>query len=58
VTVFCTNEGMGKEKAVERTKALISNGNVVGEQVVSKVLENREENENKISDWCSKLSSL
>jgi len=58
VAVFCTNDGMGKEKAVERTKALISNGNIVGELVVSKVLENREENENKISDWCSKLSSL
>ena len=58
VAVFCTNEGMGEEKAVERTKALISNGDVVGELVVSKVFENQEENESKISDWCRNLSSL
>ena len=49
---------MGEEKAVERTKALISNGDVVGALVVSKVFENQEENENKISDWCRNLSSL
>jgi flavodoxin len=58
VAVFCTNEGMGEEKAVDRTKALISNGDVVGELVVSKVFENQEEKENKISDWCNKLRSL
>jgi flavodoxin len=58
VAVFCTNEGMGEEKAVDRTKALISNGDVVGELVVSKVFENPEETESKISDWCSKLRSL
>jgi flavodoxin len=56
--VFCTNEGMGEEKAVDRTKALISNGDVVGELVISKVFENQEEKENKISDWCNKLRSL
>jgi hypothetical protein len=49
---------MGEEKAVERTKALISNGDVVGELVVSKVFENQKENESKISDWCRELSSL
>jgi hypothetical protein len=58
VAVFCTNEGMGEEKAVERTKALISNGDIVGELVVSKVFENQKENESIISDWCRKLSSL
>jgi flavodoxin len=58
VAVFFTNEGMGEEKSVERTKALISNGDVVGELVVSKVFENQEENESKISDWCRNLSSL
>jgi flavodoxin len=58
VAVFFTNEGMGEEKAVERTKALISNGDVVGELVVSKVFENQEENESKISDWCRNLRSL
>jgi len=58
VAVFCTNEGMGEEKAVDRTKALIANGDVVGELVVSKVFENKKENESKISDWCCKLSSL
>jgi flavodoxin len=58
VAVFCTNEGLGEEKAVERTKALISNGDIVGELVVSKVFEDQKENESKISDWCRKLSSL
>jgi flavodoxin len=58
VAVFCTNKGMGEEKAVERTKALISNVDIVGDLVVSKVFENQDENERKISDWCSKLSSL
>jgi len=58
VAVFCTNEGMGEEKAVDRIKALISNGDIVGELVVSKVFENQEENESKISDWCNKLRSL
>ena len=58
VAVFCTNEGMGKEKALDRTKALISNANIVGEIVFSKVLENQKENESKISDWCNKLRSL
>jgi flavodoxin len=58
VAIFCTNEGMGEEKAVDRTKALISNGDIVGELVVSKVFENRKDNERKISDWCNKLRSL
>jgi flavodoxin len=58
VAVFCTNEVMGEEKAVERTKALISNGDIVGELVVSKVFENQKENEGKISDWCNQLRSL
>jgi hypothetical protein len=49
---------MGKEKALERTKALIPNGNIVGELVVSKVLENREENESRISEWCNLLHSF
>jgi hypothetical protein len=47
---------MGDEKAVERTKALIFSGNIIGERVVSKVFENQEENESKISDWCRNLS--
>jgi flavodoxin len=58
VAIFCTNEGMGEEKAVERTKALISNGDIVGELVISKAFENQEETESKISDWCRKLSPL
>jgi flavodoxin len=58
VAVFFTNEGMGEEKAVDRTKALISNGDLAGALVVSKVLENQEETESKISDWCNKLRSL
>lgn len=58
VAVFCTNEGMGKEKALERTKALIHNGDIVGELIVSKTFENREESGRKISEWCHQLQSL
>jgi len=57
VAIFCTNEGIGKEKALERTKALISNVNIVGELEISKAFKNREENESKIFDWCNNLSS-
>jgi flavodoxin len=58
VAIFCTNEGMGKQKALGRTKSLISNGNIVGELVVPRALENREETGSKISAWCSTLRSL
>ena len=58
VAIFCTNEGMGEDKAIERTKALVSNGSIIGALSISKFFENREENESKISDWCSTLSSL
>jgi len=58
VAIFCTNEGMGEDKVVKRTKNLVSNGNIVGELLISKVFENREENESKILDWCNKLSSI
>jgi flavodoxin len=58
VAIFCTNDGRGEKKAVERTKALISNGDIVGELVISQVFENQEETESKISDWCRKLSPL
>ena len=58
VAIFCTNEGTGKEKALERTKNLVANGNIVGELVVSKTLVNREENESRISEWCNQLNSL
>jgi flavodoxin len=58
IAIFCTNEGIGKEKALQRTKSLISNVNIVGELGVSKALENQEENESKISDWCNTLGYL
>lgn len=58
VAIFCTNEGNGKEKALARMKPLVSGGNFVGDLVVSKTLENQEENERKISTWCSNLKSL
>jgi hypothetical protein len=47
---------MGDEKAVERTKALISSGDIIGELVVSKVFAKQKENESKISDWCRNLN--
>ena len=58
VAIFCTNEGLGEGKAFERTKALVSNANIVGELLISKVFENQEENESKILDWCGEVSSL
>ena len=57
MAVFC-KRGNRRGKAVEKTKALISDGKIVTELAVSKVLDNREENENKISDWCDILVSL
>ena len=58
VAIFCTNEGGGKDKALERTKDLIPNANIVSELVVSKTLENQAENLSKISEWCNQLNSL
>lgn len=58
VAVFCTKDSEGLEKAIERTKSLMPNANVVGELVVSNALENQEANENKISAWCNSLRSL
>ena len=55
VAIFCTKDGEGEAKAIERTKSLIPNANFVGDLVVSKALENQEKNESKISDWCSRL---
>ena len=57
MAVFC-KRGNRRGKAVEKTKALISDGKIVTELAVSKVLDNREKNENKISDWCDILVSL
>ncbi len=58
IAIFCTDEGMENEKAMERIKALVSNGTVIGELVVSKVLKNQRENEDKISAWCDNLRTV
>ena len=48
-------QGGKKPKAVDRTKALISNGNFVGELSLSNALDNKAESEKKIIEWCLTL---
>jgi flavodoxin len=57
VAVFCTNDGSGAEKAVEKTKELLPNSTLAEHLVVTKLRDNKAEAENKISMWCSKLKA-
>ena len=43
------------KEAVERTKALMPNSTVVGELVLPKPIEKKEETKKKIIDWCNTL---
>ncbi len=54
VALFFTLDHEPKE-AVERTKALIPNSTVVGELVLPKPMEKKEETKKKIIDWCNTL---
>jgi len=43
--------------AVEKTKKLLPNSAIVGELVLAKPTENKEETSKKIAEWCTKLKS-
>ena len=55
VALFCTNEGNGAEKALEKMKELLPNSRLTETLIVSKVSDNKEEAEAKVSEWCGKL---
>ena len=55
VAIFCTCEGMGQDKIIKRIKALIPKCKIVGELVLTKVLEDEQETEKKIMEWCKAL---
>jgi flavodoxin len=57
VALFCTLDGSGEGKAIANIRKLLPNGNIVGSLAVRKALENPGEVENKISAWCSSLTS-
>jgi flavodoxin len=54
VALFFTSGGDPKQ-AVEKTKALISDAEFVGELVLSNALANKEDTLKKISEWCNSL---
>ena len=56
IAVFATLSGK-KTQAIRRAKALVPDAEFVGELLVSKALENKEESEKQISIWCSTLKS-
>jgi flavodoxin len=57
VALFCTLDGSNEEKVTANIRKLLPNGNIVGALTVKKALKNPEEAENKISTWCSSLTS-
>ncbi len=54
IALFFTMDHEPKQ-AVEKTKALIPNSTFVGEITLAKPLANKQDTENKIVEWCSKL---
>lgn len=57
VALFCTNEGNGGEKTIEKLKELLPDSTLAEPLIVSKVSENREEAEAKAAEWCQKLKA-
>jgi flavodoxin len=57
VALFCTLNGSNEDKAMANIKALLPNSNIVGTLAIKKVLKNPQEAENKVSAWCSSLTS-
>jgi flavodoxin len=53
VALFFGGENL--KQAVEKTKALVCNANFVGELAVEEPLQNKEEAEKKIAEWCNTL---
>jgi flavodoxin len=56
VAFFLTNDGSLRQ-AVEKTKALLSNATIVGELILTRALANKEETQNKITEWCNTLKA-
>jgi flavodoxin len=56
VALFWTNDGSLRQ-AVEKTKALLPNVTPVGELILTRALEHKEETKNKIAEWCNKLKT-
>lgn len=57
VALFWTLNGSNKEKTAANTKALLPNSNIVSTLAITKALKNPEEAKNKLSLWCSSLTS-
>lgn len=56
VALFFTLDSDLKQ-AVQKTKALLSNADIVGELVLPKALEDKEETKKKIAEWCKSLKA-
>ncbi len=56
--IFCTAEGIGCEKAIERTKRLVLHSDVIEHLIMSKPPKNGAGAEDRILEWCSKLKLL
>jgi flavodoxin len=56
VALFFTQDS-DKPAAIEKTKALLPNADIVGELTVVRVLANKGDAEKKIADWCSTLKT-
>jgi flavodoxin len=52
---FFFTQGGKKPKAIDETKALISNSECIGELTLIKALDNKAESEKQIVDWCKTL---
>jgi flavodoxin len=57
VALFFTFGGRNEEKATANTKALLSSSNIVGTLAIKSALKKPQEAENKVSVWCSSLTS-
>ena len=57
VALFCTNDGNGGEKTIEKLKELLLNSTLAEPLIVSKVAENKTEAEAKTAEWCQKLKT-
>jgi flavodoxin len=55
VALFFGGENL--KKAVEKTKALMPNSTFIGDLAVNEPLENKEEAEKKIAEWCNTLKT-
>jgi hypothetical protein len=57
VAVFFT-QGGEKPQAIDRTKALMPNSDIVGELSLPEPIKNKEASEKKIIEWCQTFRAL